>query len=159
MQTKYEKIKGSKVMKILMLCFVVVFIGSVSAIWYFSGDFTTGLIVGGSSEVSFSSNLSVNNLDDTSQVYSKIEEIIINNADGEMDFQFLIIENITDVEDDCSNQDDLNFTLWKDDFQSEIRSLDNLTIGDGETKIFARTRLKQYACPQEISINVLINPV
>ncbi len=159
-----EKLKESKAMKILLLCFGVLFVGSVTAIWILGFSETTGLIVSGSPDITFSSNFSIDNLDNTNQTYSKIEMISIENNDGDMDFQILISEEVIDIEDECdpfSDGGDLNFTLSEETngYPIEINNLDNITFENGETILTASTKLKKYACPQEISINVLINPI
>ena len=150
--------KNIQKIMVLVLGLVVLSIGGGLAIWFLSYESSiTGFAVSSEVPLTFSSDFGFENVNTTDSGFEKTENIILKNADGNVNMTIDIISNVTDVDDECTDyQNDSSVVVEYDGV--EINDGDLITVGSGWTSVNVTTTVKRFACPQDIETSITLTP-
>jgi len=150
MKKSIKKILGT--LGIFFFCLV-----GISAVWLSFHEAETSLIINSESEISFSNNFGITNLNETlTEDYLKLEAIQILNTDGIQEFEYLINTTIIDYDGDgCNNFGDLETEYIYDG--NILQDNGFINISTGQSFVNVSTSAKAFSCPQSLTSNIILS--
>ena len=148
----YSEMSGKQKSVMYTLIFLIL-IGGVSATWFvYHQTSETGFIISSSSELTFTDDFDLENIDLTTQSATKTNQIDLVNLNSDVNMTFnlnttrldVFSDSCTDFVDDCDVTATYNGDVLTDG--------DNvLTVPSGNTNLTLETSCATHTCPQTVT--------
>lgn len=143
----------SKPLVLLLSVFLVMSSFLVYAVWLSSFSETSGLIIQSENDISFVETLNIDTINVSEQSFNKSEIVQVENNNGNQNYTFTAIENISDVvSDGCNPNGDVSYYFeWEG---VEVISGENITASLGTNTLRINTTVLKQSCPQNTTLKV-----